>query len=153
MKRDTLQELYSNKPETENLVRNAAGYAVFSDINTQLGWIGTGNGYGVVVDNNTGKETYMNMAEAGVGIGITIKDFREVIVFNSREKLNNFVNSGWNVGTAQAGAEAKYGDEGDSYAGEVNLDADVVVYQLTEKGIQLRVNIGASKYWKNDELN
>jgi lipid-binding SYLF domain-containing protein len=93
----------------------------------------------------------MNLAE--VGIGVAIKDFREVIVFNSREKLNNFVTSGWNVGTAQAGAEAKYEEEGASEAGEINLDADIVVYQLTEKGIQLRVNIGASKYWKNDELN
>lgn len=116
-------------------------------------WFGTGNGFGVVVDNRTGKNTYMNMAEAGVGIGIAIKDFREVIVFNSRSKLNNFVTSGWNIGTAQAGAEAKYEDEGASAAGEADLDADIVVYQLTEKGIQLRVNIGASKYWQNDELN
>ncbi len=50
----------------------------------------------------------MNMAEAGVGIGLGLKDFREVIVLNSRGKLNNFITSGWNVGTEQASAEAKY---------------------------------------------
>ena len=94
----------------------------------------------------------MNLAEADVGIGVAIKDFREVIVFNSREKLNNFVPSGWNVGSAQGGAEAKYEEEGASATGEVNLDADIVVYQLKEEGIQLRVNIGASKYWQNDKL-
>ncbi len=88
----------------------------------------------------------MNLAEADVGIGVAIKDFREVIVFNS------FVTSGWNVGSAQGGAEAKYEEEGASATGEVNLDADIVVYQLTEKGIQLRVNIGASKHWQNDKL-
>jgi len=153
MKRDTLQELYSKKPETRSLVKNAAGYAVFNNINTQLLWFGTGNGFGVVVDNRTDKNTYMSMAEAGVGIGVAIKDFRQVIVFNSRSKLNNFIKSGWNVGKAQASAEAKYEEEGASSAGEANLDADVVVYQLTEKGISLRVNIGAAKYWKNDELN
>jgi len=153
MKRDTLQELYSKKPETRSLVKNAAGYAVFNNINTQLLWFGTGNGFGVVVDNRTGKNTYMSMAEAGVGIGIAIKDFREVIIFNSREKLNKFVTSGWDIGTAQASAEAKYDEEGASAAGEANFDADVVVYQLTEKGISLRINLGASKYWKNDELN
>ena len=43
----------------------------------------------------------MNMAEAGVGIGLGLKDFREVIVFNSRGKLNNFITSGWNVGTGK----------------------------------------------------
>jgi lipid-binding SYLF domain-containing protein len=153
MKRDTLNELYSKKPETRNLVKNSAGYAVFSNINTQLLWFGTGNGFGVVVDNRTGKNTYMNMGEAGVGIGLGLKDFREVIVFNSRSKLNGFITSGWNVGTAQASAEAKYEDDGASAAGEANLDADVVVYQMTEKGISLRVNFGASKYWVNDELN
>ncbi len=153
MKRDTLQELYSKKPETRSLVKNAAGYAVFSNINMQLLWFGTGNGFGVVVDNRNGKNTYMNMGEAGVGIGVAIKDFREVIIFNSREKLNKFVTSGWNIGTVQASAEAKYDEEGASAAGEANLDADVVVYQLTEKGISLRINLGASKYWKNDKLN
>ncbi len=153
MKADTLQELYSKKPETRSLVKNAAGYAVFNNINTQLLWFGTGNGFGVVVDNKTGKNTYMSMVEAGVGIGVAIKDFRQVIVFNSRSKLNNFITSGWNVGKAQASAEAKYKKEGASAAGEANLDADVVVYQLTKKGISLRVNIGAAKYWKNKELN
>ncbi len=88
----------------------------------------------------------MNLAEADVGIGVAIKDFRKVIVFNSREKLNNFVTSGQNVGTAQAGAEAKHEEEGAPVAGEADLDADIVVYQLTEKSIQLRVNTGASKH-------
>ncbi|NIS08130.1 MAG: hypothetical protein GWO07_05075 [Candidatus Dadabacteria bacterium] len=95
----------------------------------------------------------MSMGEAGVGIGVGLKDFREVIIFNNRGKLNNFVTSGWNVGTAQASAEAKYESDGASAAGEANLDADVVVYQMTEKGISLRVNFGASKYWVNEELN
>lgn len=153
MKSDTLQDLYRRKPETRSLVQNAAGYGVFSNINTQLLWFGAGNGYGVVVDNRTGKKTYMSMGEAGVGIGVGLKDFREVIIFNNRAKLNNFVTSGWNVGTAQASAEAKYESDGASAAGEANLDADVVVYQMTEKGISLRVNFGASKYWVNDELN
>jgi len=153
MKSDTLSELYSKKPETRNLVKNAAGYAVFSNINVQLLWFGTGNGYGVVIDNRTGKNTYMKMGEAGVGIGFGLKDFREVLIFNSRSKLNNFITSGWNVGIVQVSAEAKYEDEGASAAGEANLDADVVVYQMTTKGISLRVNIGAAKYWKNKELN
>jgi len=153
MKSDTLSELYSKKPETRNLVKNAAGYAVFSNINVQLLWFGTGNGYGVVIDNRTGKNTYMKMGEAGVGIGFGLKDFREVLIFNSRSKLNNFITSGWNVGIVQASAEAKYDDKGASAAGEANLDADVVVYQMTTKGISLRINIGAAKYWKNKELN
>lgn len=153
MRTDTLNQLYSKKPETRKLIQNAEGYGVFSNINTQLMFFGAGNGFGVVRDNRTDKDTYMNMGEGGVGIGVGLKDFREVIIFNNRQKLNNFVTSGWNVGTTQASAEAKYNKEGASAAGEANLDADIVVYQMTEKGISLRINLGASKYWKNGELN
>jgi len=153
MKADTLKQLYSKKPETRKLIQNADGYGVFSNINTQLMFFGAGNGFGVVTDNHTGKDTYMNMGEGGVGIGVGLKDFREVIIFNNRQKLNDFITSGWNVGTTQASAEAKYDKEGASAAGEANLDADIVVYQLTEKGISLRINLGAAKYWKNKELN
>ena len=153
MRTDTLNQLYAKKPETRKLIQNAEGYGVFSNINTQLMFFGAGNGFGVVRDNRTGKDTYMNMGEGGVGIGVGLKDFREVIIFNSRQKLDSFITSGWNVGTTQASAEAKYNNEGASAAGEANLDADIVVYQMTEKGISLRINLGASKYWKNDELN
>jgi len=59
MKNDTLQELYSKKPETRRLIKNAQGYVVFSNFNTQLLWFCTGNGFGVVVDNKSPKNTYI----------------------------------------------------------------------------------------------
>lgn len=153
MEEATLIELFTKKPETVELVESAEGYAVFSNINTQLLWFGSGHGFGVVHDNKTHEKTYMNMAEAGVGVGFSLKDFREVIIFNSREKMENFIESGWNVGSAQASAEFKYDDEGASAAAEGNMSTDIIVYQLTQKGISFRLNFGASKYWKNGNLN
>ncbi|MGB3363216.1 MAG: hypothetical protein WBB48_00390, partial [Thermodesulfobacteriota bacterium] len=52
MKNETLAELYAKKPYAKELVQNAAGYAVFSNFNTQLLIVGSGNGYGVAVDNS-----------------------------------------------------------------------------------------------------
>lgn len=152
MKNDALAELYAQKPYTKELIQNAAGYAVFSNFNTQLLVIGSGNGYGVAVNNATGDNIYMKMAEGGVGLGVALKDFREVIVFNNRAVFNQFITEGWSYG-AQGDAAAKYKDDGGATSAEVPLDSDVVVFQMTKDGIALRANIGASKVWIDDELN
>ena len=68
----TLAQLYETNPETQSLIENAVGYGVFSDINTQLLYFGTGNGYGVVTDNSDGSKTYMRMGEASAGLGVAL---------------------------------------------------------------------------------
>jgi len=152
MEQDTLDELYEKEPETRSLVKNAVGYGVFSDINTQLMFFGTGNGYGVVVNNSNGQKTYMKMGEGGVGLGVALKDFREIIIFNDQSAYTNFVTEGWSLG-GQGDAAAKYKDSGDAATGAVPLDSGVLVYQLTDSGIALRAHFGASKYWRDDDLN
>ena len=152
MKNNTLAELYAKKPYAKQLVENASGYAVFSSFNTQLLIIGSGNGFGVAVDNSSGDNIYMRMAEGGVGLGVALKDFREVIVFNNKAVFIEFVTEGWNYG-AQGDAAAKYKDDGGSSSGEVPLNSDIVVFQMTKDGIALRASIGASKVWIDDELN
>ena len=66
MATDTLAELYAGVPGARSLVENSVGYGVFSNINTQLMFFGTGNGYGVVTDTSDGFKTYMKMAEGGM---------------------------------------------------------------------------------------
>ena len=152
MKDDTLSELYVKKPFARELIQQSAGYAVFSNFNTQLLVVGTGNGYGVAVDNSNRDTIFMRMAEGGLGLGVALKDFREVIVFNNRESFTDFVTKGWNVG-AQGDAAAKYKDDGGATSGEVPLNSEIVVFQMTKDGIALRASLGASKVWIDDELN
>ncbi len=38
-----------------------------------------------------GKETYMKMFSAGVGIGAGVKDFRRVFIFSTKEAFDSFV--------------------------------------------------------------
>lgn len=152
MKNDALEDLYVEKPYAKELIDKASGYAVFSSFNTQLLVVGTGNGYGVAVDNSTRDNIYMRMAEGGVGLGVALKDFREVIVFNNKDVFNEFVTEGWSYG-AQGDAAAKYKDDGGSTSGEVSLNSDIVVFQMTKDGIALRASFGAAKFWIDDELN
>jgi len=149
---ETLAELYANNPEARSLVERAVGYGVFSDINTQLLYFGTGNGYGVVTDNSDGFKTYMRMGEASAGLGVALTDFREVIIFNDESVYSNFVTEGWSFG-AQGEAAAKYQGTGGAATGQVPLDSAVLVYQITESGIALRANFSASKYWLDSDLN
>ena len=152
MKDNALAKLYAQKPYARGLVNQSAGYAVFSNFNTQLLFIGSGNGYGVALDNSNGNKIFMKMAEGAVGLGVALKDFREVIVFNNKATFNSFVTEGWNFG-AQGDAALKYKDDGGATSAEVPLDSDIVVFQMTKDGIALRASFGASKFWIDSELN
>jgi lipid-binding SYLF domain-containing protein len=152
MKNDTLAQLYAEKSYAKELLEQSAGYAVFSNFNTQLLVFGSGNGYGVAVDNSNGNEIFMRMAEGGIGLGVALKDFKEVIVFNNKTVFYKFITEGWNY-SAQGDAAAKYKDDGGSTSAEVPLDSEVVVFQMTKNGIALRANLSASKFWIDDELN
>ena len=108
---EMLAELYSSKPEMTKVVKKAAGYATFSQVNVNLLLLATANGYGMVVDNKTRKETFMRMGSLGGGVGAGVKDVRVVFVFHDAKVMKQFVEEGWQFG-GQADASAKYKDTG-----------------------------------------
>jgi lipid-binding SYLF domain-containing protein len=55
----------------------------------------------------------MKMFSAGVGLGIGIKDFRGIFVFDNQSAFNQFINQGWEA-NGQADAAGKLGEKGDS---------------------------------------
>lgn len=110
-----------------------------------------GTGYGVVKNNSTGKYTYMNMAEGGIGLGLGVKDYRIVMVFHTAKALNNFINSGWTFG-GNADASVKTSKKGASIEGEAYY-GDVTVYTFTENGLALQATVKGTKFWKDKELN
>jgi lipid-binding SYLF domain-containing protein len=152
MRHETLTRLYTEKPEARASVEKAEGYAVFSNVNVKIFALGSGQGYGVAVDNRTGDETFMRMAELGVGLGLGAKDIRTVFVFHNRSAFERFVKHGWSFG-ADAAASAKAGEQGAATEGEVALDEGVTVYQLTETGLMASAMLSGTKYWRDSELN
>ena len=123
MKNETLSKLYREHPEARSKIKNAAGHAVFSSINTNLFLFSSGNGYGVAIDNVSGKKTYMKMNFIGVGPGIGLKDFRAVFIFKNKYVFNEFVEKGWEFG-GQADAAAKSGEKGMAVGGEMYVEHD-----------------------------
>lgn len=155
MRADTLNDLYEMRPETRGRLRQAVGYGVFSNIEAKIMFVGGGSGYGVVVDNANGKETFMRMAKLHGGVGLGIQDFRAVFVFNDRATMQTFVEKGWQFGGG-ADASLKAGKKGASASGDVMVDTQaqpMEIYQFTESGVALSATAAGTKYWKDKELN
>jgi lipid-binding SYLF domain-containing protein len=155
VKRETLAELYREKPEAKAHIARAPGYAVLTNKASKILMLATGSGYGVAVDNTTGKQTYMKMIELGGGVGIGIKHYQAVYVFNDKDAFEQFVTVGIQIG-GDADMALQHGDAGGSADVALNTDqisGPVTVYQFTEKGIALSAVATGTKYSVDDELN
>jgi len=178
MRDQTLTDLYAENPALRTKVEDAPGYAVFSDLAGGVLFLSTGEGYGVVHDNRTGRDTYMKMAELGAGFGLGMRHFRAVYVFNDASHLRTFVDEGWEFG-ADVNAAAIVDDQGaaggvtgdvvgggvtSEGSGSIGADRDIAsgansagtgidVYQITEDGLIARGTVAGTKYWKDTELN
>ena len=148
----TLARLYKAKSSAQAAIKQAAGYAVFNSAGVKILVAGGGRGQGIAVDNATQKVTYMRMREVQAGLGMGVKKFSTIFIFETKGALEKFVNSGWEFG-GQTTAAAKGGDGGGSLQGAVSVSEGVWMYQLTDKGLALELTGKGTKYFKDDDLN
>lgn len=148
----TLKDLYKLQPTAQPAIRKSAGYAVFSNMGTNVLLLSTARGSGIAINSKTRQGTFMKMISAGAGLGIGVKDYRVVFVFENEPALARFIDSGWS-GETQADAAAKTGKSGGAYSGAASVSPGVWVYQITQKGLALQLTLQGTKYSKNDDLN
>ena len=149
---ETLQSLYQVQPKAKQAIEKAAGYATFANFGMKILVAGGGKGQGVAVNKKTKKETFMRMVEAQAGLGIGVKKFSLVWVFDNASALDKFVNSGWEIG-GQASATAKKGEKGEAYTGAMAVSPGVWLYQLAGDGLAVELTGKGTKYYKDDDLN
>ena len=118
MASQTLADLYKKNPAAHAEVKNAAGYAVFSDFGFKFMFMGGAKGKGVAINNASKQDTFMEMAELQPGFGVGAEKYRIVFVFDTPAALDSFVTSGWEAG-ANAMAAAKMNAKGGALAGAV----------------------------------
>ena len=152
MEKDVLEQLYKTQPSAKTAISKAAGYAVFSNFGLKLFLVGGGKGEGIAVNNTTKKKTYMKMLELQAGLGLGVKKFRLVWVFETQRGFDSFVKSGWEFG-GHTTAAAKNREKGAAFEGALSVSAGVWVYQLTDTGLALELAAKGTKYYKDDELN
>lgn len=153
MAADTIKRLYKVQPLAENAIKNAFGYAVFTNTGVKILVSGSGKGQGVAVDNNSKKETFMKMFELQAGLGFGVKKFNIIFVFDTPRAFEKFVNSGWEFGGQSDAAATAGKGKGASIAGAVSVSEGVSMFQLTDKGVALEITVKGSKYYKDDDLN
>jgi lipid-binding SYLF domain-containing protein len=149
---EILQRLYQAQPKAKELIEKSVGYATFSNFGMKILIAGGGTGSGVVTNKSGNKTIYMNMAEVQAGIGLGIKSFQNIFIFQTETALNDFVNSGWTFG-GQVTAAAKYEKNGDAYQDATVVAPGVLMYQLTNSGIAAEITGKGTKYYKDTNLN
>jgi lipid-binding SYLF domain-containing protein len=152
MATQTLEDLYKLQPTAQGAVEKSAGYAVFNNMGANLLLLSTARGAGIAVNAKTKQQTFMKMISGGVGLGLGVKDYRVIFVFENNAALARFLDSGWS-GSAQADAAAKAGEKGGAYSGAAEVSPGVWVYQITKNGLALQVTLQGTKYYKDNDLN
>jgi len=149
---ETLKQLYQVEPKAKELIEKSAGYATFSNFGMKILIAGGGTGSGVVINKATKKPVFMNMAEVQAGLGLGIKSFQNIFVFENTAAMNDFINSGWTFG-GQVTAAAKHEKDGSAYQDATVVSPGVFMYQLTDSGLAAEITGKGTKYYKSTELN
>jgi lipid-binding SYLF domain-containing protein len=142
---EVLAAVLAKDPGAAALKAKAYGWAGFDNTKVALG-ISGGGGHGVAI--GPGGRTYMKMGSAGVGLGLGAQKSQMLILFETKEKFQSFVDGGWAGG---AGATAAAGDKGANAA--ATFHDGVVVWVITDKGLMANADVSGTKYWKADKLN
>jgi len=152
MAKETLSRLYKFQPSAKKVILKSAGYAVFSNFGMKILFAGGGSGKGIVFDNKTKNQTFMKMVEIQAGLGLGVKKFKLVWVFENYKDVDAFIKSGWELG-GQTSAAAKLNDQGGAFAGAMSVSPGIWLYQLTDDGLALELTAKGTKYYKDDDLN
>jgi lipid-binding SYLF domain-containing protein len=152
MTAEVLKDLYKAQPASKAAIEKAVGYAVFDNMGVNVLLLSTARGSGLAVNNKTKQETFMKMVSAGGGLGMGVKDYNVVFIFETDKALAQFLDSGWS-GSGQADAAAKAGEKGGAYSGAMEVAPGVWVYQITKNGLAAQLTLQGTKYYKDDDLS
>lgn len=153
MKDRTLADLYKLKPDVKMEINKAAGYGVFDVEGAFIVLLVTEHGAGVLIDNSTGKPTYITMTRLGTGPGVGYEKFRSVIVFKSKKILDLFKTAGADV-EASGHLVLKDGTDGGTLGAETSFNPDLSVYQFTDFGLAAEASWGGVAFlpdWPLDQ--
>ncbi len=148
--KEILGKVYSSYGEAKREVADSAGYATFTTINAKILFGGTGNGYGLLTEKPSGKQTFMRMARLQVGFGMGIQELSVLLIFKSKKRLTEFKEQGWTFGGAASVSMISQTENSDDPAVDkaiqATVDRDPLVYQVTNAGVNLSATLEGAKF-------
>lgn len=142
----------ADRPATQTEIDTAVGYATMSNIQTQVLLVGAGNGYGVAVENATGKQTFMTCTEIAGGPGVGVVNYRSLLLFHSQEAFDQFIAGDW-LAHAETDAVAKANDTGGAAQTTSSLTRNITIRHMTESGFGAKVNLSSLTFEPDPVLN
>jgi len=142
----TLEKFFAMSGQNLTLANNAAAVLVFPDITKGGIGIGGEHGYGALQEN--GKTVgYYSISGASIGLTLGLSHHSQVILFNTPEARDKFVNGGnWSVGADASVAMMKKGASG-SYDTQ-SLNKPVMVFVFGERGLMGDASLQGAKISK-----
>ena len=119
------------------------GYAIIAMTTTKIPGVGTGLGYGVVIDSRTDTRSYIKVTQFEVGGGLGAQKFKAVILFKDPALLERTIKGGWHF---ESSADFSGTGEGESQAiASVSTQSGkgYKVYKLAESGALATMTIRA----------
>ncbi|UCB54154.1 MAG: hypothetical protein JSW45_09365 [Thiotrichales bacterium] len=131
--------LVETTPELEELLNQSPGYAVVKMTITKIPVVGTGAGYGVVVNQRTNTRSYIRVSQFEIGGGMGAEKFKVLIVFTDEKLVDRAARGTWHY---EAGAEAVAGSDA-AQASTATLDKGkgYKAFKITEGGVCVRVTV------------
>ena len=143
---ETLSKLYREVSDSRQLIAKSKGVLVFPSVYTGAFVIGGEYGKGALRINNR-NAGYYETATASLGAQIGAQSKAIILVFMTKEALDDFRNSnGWTAGAHANVALFKVGADG-----SIDTDtakASVIGFVLTNGGLMLNVSLNGTKVSK-----
>jgi lipid-binding SYLF domain-containing protein len=147
----SLNDFYKADPKLKAEVEKAAGYGVFGTYGLSF-LVGGAGGAGLVHDNKTKKDTFMNIGQASAGLQVSASETNYLFVFKDAASMQQFIDSGWEA-SAAASAGAGTGKKTVEAGAGAGAFTGGKLYTLTKTGLQAGGAVGGTKVWKDKDLN
>jgi lipid-binding SYLF domain-containing protein len=150
---ESIDLLVKQTPEVQAQLDEAKGYAVIRQSVLKIPIFGGGSGWGVIVEKETGKRTYVKLRRFDVGGGWGARVTRVIAILHTPEAVKEALDGGFEF---NAGAEvgAKAGDVGGGVAGGAqDKKGGETVYVLLDTGASATATVGVLRISKYASLN
>ena len=138
--RAALATIEEKSPGFMDRLEAAPGYVVIGMAETKVPGVGTGLGYGLIVDNLRGEHSYIRITQLEVGAGLGAKRSKIIVVFDDETLLRRMIKGGLRF---ESSADITV-VEGDSEASKTLTRKEgrgYEVYRLTESGAVATVTV------------
>lgn len=140
----TLNEMYSQFPNTVDLAEKASGLLVMPLVTEAGFWFGGAYGRGALRVNDVTVD-YYSTAKASAGLQIGAQQYAHVLFFMTDDALGEFRrSSGWAAG---GDLEYVFRDQGDSVAADTTtLRSPVLAAVFGQAGLRIGASLEGTKY-------